>query len=181
MVVVNPSARRDIPAAQLATISAFIAEFLSTTDPAKVHEFETERGLYWVTMLPHMRVAYAPLLPIAQCNDVTHQEETKALLLCVKTAILSLRIMNLNPENRHILGKEGLLDYLQCLPWYLPAKSEAQQRALQLTRDLGHMLTQPPTLVNIARARLATMHFGLDSVLFRHIHELGAELYAAPI
>ena len=171
IVTANPSARQEIPAEQVRSISAFIAEFLESANPTDLHAFEEERGLYWVTMLPHMRVAYTPLLE-------KPQKDMEVLLLCLKTAILSLRIMNLNSENKHTLAKEGLLDYLQCLPWCLPPQSEVQQCASQLTRDLGSMLTQPPKLVNIARARLATMCFGLDNVLCKHVHELGTELYS---
>lgn len=177
MVSTNPTARLEIAAEQMRRIGSFIAEFLDSANPTDMQNFEEQREIYWVTMLPHMRVVYTPA---SLYNEGKPAQDAKVLSLCLKIAIFSLRVMNLNSENKHVLAKEGLLDYLQCLPWYLPPQSEVQQCASQLTRDLANMLsllTQPPTLSNMARARLATMHFGLDSVLQKHVYELGSELY----
>lgn len=171
MISTSPRGRQEISAEHLRKIGIFVAEFLDSKNSTDLQTFEEERGIYWVTMLPHMRVAYTP---VTLCNG---PQDTEVFLLCLKTAIFSLRVMNLNPENKHILAKEGLLDYLQCLPWCLPPQSEVQECALQLTRDLMSMLTQPPSLANVARAKLAAMHFGLDNVLYKHIHELGSQLY----
>ena len=175
MICTSPMARQEISAENIKRIGIFMAEFLDSKNSADLQTFEEECGVYWVTLLPHMRVAYTP---VTQCNVGKPSPDTEVLFLCLKTAIFSLHVINLNSESKHVLAKEGLLDYLQCLPWCLPPQSEVQQCALQLTRDLVGMLPQPPSLANMARAKLAAMHFGLDSVLCKHIHELGSELYS---
>ena len=185
MVAANPSARCMIPNTQLKSISAYISAFLSDVKLHELNKYEEELGIYWVTMLPHVRAVYTPLPP-ATNNRVSpkqgeQQDEYELVLRCIEVAIVSIHVMNLNPENKDVLMKEGLLDYVQCLPWHMPPESEATYRAMQLVTKLKATLVHPPTLRNIARAKLAATHFGLDAVLYRHIHELGAELYSSTI
>ena len=181
----NPAARHMIPNSQLKSINTFMAEFLNYIDITELHQFETERGIYWVTMQPHVRVAYTPLPSAAhrkspqQASKIgRHRDEHELLLHCIDLAMVSIHVMTLNPENRDVLVREGLLDYVQCLPWHMPLESKARKRAVQLVLKLKDMLVHPPTLANIARAKLAAAHFGLDAVLHKHIHELSTELYS---
>ena len=75
--------------------------------------------------------------------------------------------------------EEGLLDYTLSLPWMLPHDWEERTSALRLVSFLGqNMQLQPPTLINLTKAKLASMHFGLERVLNTDsIHQLLSELY----
>ena len=190
LVVANPSARCMIPNGQLKSIRTYMNEFLNSVKLHELNKYEEELGIYWVTMLPHVRVAYTPLPPVTsngvspQQDNQEHreqQDENELVLLCIEVAIVSIHVMNLNPENKDVLMKEGLLDFVQCLPWHMPPEGKAAHRALQLVTKLKATLVHPPTLKNIARAKLAAMHFGLDAVLHKHIHELTTELYCSTV
>ena len=103
VLAANPEARRMIPSAQLKSVSTFMAEFLNDVDIAKLHQFEAERGIYWVTMQPHMRVAYTPLPSTArkktlhQGSEIRHRDEHELLLHCIDLAMVSIHVMTLNP------------------------------------------------------------------------------------
>ena len=93
------------------------------------------------------------------------------LLQCSEVGVISLQNMTLGEETRGILEKEGLLDFVVCMPWFLPPGSKPQKRARDLVRSLSRL--EPPSLVNIARAKLAADTFGLEKMLNTHsVHEL---------
>lgn len=75
---------------------------------------------------------------------------------------------------------EGLLDYTVSLPWIFPHHWQEREDATRLVRFLSqHMQLQPPSLINLTKARLASMHFGLEKVLKTgSVHELLAEVYS---
>ena len=75
--------------------------------------------------------------------------------------------------------QEKLVDYITCMPWYVPPRSRAQERASELVSRLGQtMQLQPPRLVTMVRAKLAALHFGLEKVLTTFsVHELLSEVY----
>ena len=86
--------------------------------------------------------------------------------LCMEAGVFSLQNMLQGEDVRDILVKEGMLDYLQCLPWCLPQGSPAQARAKELVEFVGQkMQLQPPSLATMARARIAASYLGLQKVL----------------
>ena len=49
------------------------------------------------------------------------------------------------------------------MPWHVPVVS--RDKAVALLRELGrHVRLEPPRLCNIAKAKLAKTHFGLERV-----------------
>ena len=78
--------------------------------------------------------------------------------------------------------QEGLLDYQVSMPWIFPHDWPERRNASRLVAFLSqHMQLQPPTLINLAKARLASMHFGLEKVLGTDsVHDLLQEVYPRP-
>ena len=75
---------------------------------------------------------------------------------------------------------EGLLDYTVALPWIYPKHWQERAEATRLVNFLSqHMQLQPPSLINLTKARLASMHFGLEKVLKTgSVHDLLDEVYS---
>ena len=98
----------------------------------------------------------------------------KLYLQCVEVGVISLQNMMLEEKTRTVLRDEELVDYVLCMPWFLPPGSAAQRRARELVRSLGaNMKLEPPRLVNIARAKLAADTFGLERTLQAYsVHDL---------
>ena len=167
-------------------ISALLKEFLSEADHQDIHDKEDNSGFYWLTLVPHMTVAYFPFnyqLPskeVASDDTVIPSQLTELYLLCMELGVFSLQNVTTAEKHRKVLTKEGLVDYVRCLPWYLSPEGNAQHRACQLASELKPLLTQPPSLTNISRARLASMHFGLGKVLSKQPCEIYMELYSSP-
>lgn len=64
----------------------------------------------------------------------------------------------------NVLVEEDLIDFVTCLPWYMTGSSK--QKAQDIVAELRtHIRLQPPRLINLARAVLAKMHFGLEKVI----------------
>lgn len=77
--------------------------------------------------------------------------------------------------------EEGLLDYVVSMPWIFPAHWKEREDAHSLVNFLSqHMQLQPPSLINLTKARLASMHFGLERVLKTgSVHEMLLEVYSS--
>ena len=85
-------------------------------------------------------------------------------MLSQRTILLSLRNMLGRDNHRTVLLREGLEDYVTCLPQYVPPSLREEARELVRIVASGVQL-QPPKLVNLAKAKLAKMHFGLQRVV----------------
>ena len=87
-------------------------------------------------------------------------------LQCVELGVVSVLNMTQRREVQQLLQDEGLIDYVTCMPWILPQGSRAQQKAVKLVNKLSQCLKlQPPSLINICRAKLASVKFGLNTIL----------------
>lgn len=175
MLATNSEARNMLSDELLKKISSYLATFLDDVVLDQLYEYEEEFGMYWVTMEAHVRVAFTPLQPVSNTQQVIElqkQDKYDLLLYSIEAAIVGLQVItHRNLENndvRDVILKEDLLDYIRCLPWYtdLPSQSKAKRRAQDLLMNLKNMLNQPPTLKNAAKARLATM-YGFEYV--RHL------------
>ena len=166
----------------------FVKIFLEKADYKEIREHEVKNGYIWSTMLPFMKLAYFPYSTSKHtCSSTTHADvsssdvETMRKLqeLCVEAGIFSLQNMLSGAPAREILVKEGLVEYVTCLPWCTLPGSRAQERATELVFALGQKLQlHPPRLGTLTRAQLAAWHFGLEKVLQTlSVHELLAEVY----
>lgn len=157
----------------LLRINKFLREALAKADIDAAHRYLHERLSGWIgTMKGLAKLAYYPYKnPRFSCTRPYYTEKHKRTTRwleqrCIEAGVVSLHIALLGEVEKQVLTKEGLVDYIVCLPWCLPQGSRAQQRACDLISYLSHeMQLQPPSLLNLAKAKLASMHFGLKKML----------------
>ena len=72
-----------------------------------------------------------------------------------------------------VILNEGLVDYIVCLPSHVPETLRSKARGLiQLLSSEGNIAVHPPRLINLAKAKLAKMYFGLEFVQSTPISEI---------
>jgi len=171
-----------IPPSLLPLLHTFTDRFLSTTDHQVIQQMEAKYEYIWSTIVPFVNLAYFPYLNpkyIPTHFNSDERQTTKQLqLLCIEAGVFSLQNMLSGNQVREILVQEELVDYIVCMPWYIPPGSRAQKRAHELVSCLRQtMQLQPPRLVAMVRAKLAALHFGLEKVLRTiSVHALLAEV-----
>ena len=179
-----------VPKAILPKIYFFMESFLTWADPKTLHSHEAANGYIWSTVRPHINLVYFPInthkhsnavnvdimetdeitirAPLQECvRQLMHELTTETIhMQCIEMGVVSLQNMVKGEAVRQVLRDEGLIDFVVCMPWFLPAASRAQLRARALVSELSRcMKLQPPSLVNITRAKLAATKFGLDRIL----------------
>ena len=170
-VVVSSAHVMTLP--DLLRTNIFLQDALAKVDIDAAHKFLHERLSGWIgTMKGLANLSYYPYInPRYSCiqsyYSKKHKRTTKQLQLqCVEVGVVSLHIALLGEVEKQVLVKEGLVDYIVCLPWCLPRESRAHHRASDMISYLkGQMQLQPPSLLNLAKAKLASMHFGLKKML----------------
>ena len=178
-----------IPEAELHNMCTFVNSFLFWVDPDDLHRTEQKNGYVWSTLRPHFKLAYTPIsvrlprvvlelsqIPPSFLNYFDFDDDHSVSLqrLCAKIGILSLQNMLQREQTRQVLKDEDLVDYVVCMPWSVVQGTELQQRARDLVKLLGRfMKLEPPSLANIARAKLAADTFGLERVMNAYsVHDL---------
>ena len=139
-------------------ISQFLRPFLNGVHFGHLHNWlYGVLGITSCDMFPIMRLVYSPQ---------SHTSSDNADLLCLEVGILGLQVKLKGDNGRQVLIKQGLLDYLVCLPWFIPERHSAHRRAQSLLRMVGaHVPLQPPSLNNIVRAKLAVTSCGLKKAM----------------
>ena len=172
-----------IPPSLLPKIHTFITFFLNTADYRVIQEHETKNGYIWSTIVPFVNLAYFPYanrrFASSHCDPKERETIENLQRLCIEAGVFSLQNMLSGNQVREIMVQEKLVDYIICIPWYVPPGSHAQERAHELVSRLSQTIQlQPPRLVTMVRAKLAALHFGLEKVLRTvSVHELLSELY----
>lgn len=143
-----------------------------------INSMSAEESLGWQTD----RISCLNIIKESDPQDHTVDDSTTTyrvdvsdlLLQCAEVGVISLQNMMLREETRKILENEQQVDFIVCMPWFLPQGSKPQIRASELVRSLGNVMKlEPPSLVNIARAKLATDTFGLEKMLNTYsLHDL---------
>ena len=162
----------------LEKVSLFVKTSLSEIDHKQVHARAMIYGFVYPTAINFAtKLAYSPIsssMFSSLCNHTAQQRDLQ--LLCIECSILHLQHMLETHHSRKILSNDGLLGYLMCLPWNLPEGSGAKERAKALASMLFTIMKpQPASLCVIARAKLASMHFGLEKVMTVSAQQLMAE------
>ena len=170
----------------LLRINMFLRESLAMADIDAAHKFLHEQLSGWIgTMKGLATLAYYPYKnPRFSCMQPYYSEKHKRVIWrleqrCMEVGVVSLHLALLGKAEKEILIKEGLMDYIVCLPWCLPRGSAAYHRANDIITYLsGELQLQPPSLLNLAKAKLASMHFGLKKMLSTFtMQDLLLELY----
>ena len=137
-------------------------DFLKQATYQDIMKGEVENHYVWSTLLPYIKLMY---VPEAETTEQLH-------MLSLQTILLSLQNMLGRDCHKELLFKEGLEDYVTCMPAYVPAPLKEQAKELVRIVTIGKIQLQPPKLVNLASAKLAKLHFGLERVLHKSVREI---------
>ena len=120
--------------------------------------------------IPYVKLAYIPNAPQTENTSIG-----KLQLVSLQLAIFALRNMLSREDHRQILLKEGLLDFVVCMPQYVPPSLRPQAEELvQMVASSPDIPEGPPKLLNLVKARLAKTYFGLEQVLSLSVSETWA-------
>ena len=146
----------------------YVTDVLNHIDHDQLSKYAiTAHGYTWRDLLPYMKLVYTPL----------NQRCSPFASICMEIVLLGLQLALAKEDERTTLQKQGLLDYLTCLPWRFPKGSTAQKRAKSIVDMVGsHIQLQPPKLYTMVKSKLATMYFGLEKVLNSDCHILVEEI-----
>lgn len=146
-------------------------EFLKKATHQDLMEGEVKQWYVWSTFLPYIKLVYLPESSPSPSCEVTRQLH----MLSLRTVLLSLQNMLGRDNHREVLFKEGLEDYVMCMPAYVPEILRGQAKKLVEIAVGWRTLQQPPKLVNLVKAKLAKMHFGLQRVVEMTVGEIVSE------
>lgn len=162
----------------LQNIIGRMEEFVQSTTPLQLKEYEEQRRFSWSVFFPYVRLAYIPNTPhngeLTHCAGCTIPGAllSKAQHLALEIVLYWLRNTLAREMHQELFIREGLLDYIICIPWHVPASLKDSAKALVCSIST-QVITAPPRLASLAKAKLAKMHFGLDKVIRVYsVHEL---------
>ena len=148
-------------------ITGKIESFLQANSYKKIKE-EISVGCDCSIFIPYVKLAYIPSAPQAEQTPVG-----KLQLVSLQLAIFTLQNWLGQENNREFLLKEGLLDFVICMPQYVPPSLRPQAEELvQMVVSSPDIPEGPPKLLNLVKARLAKMHFGLEEILSLSVGEI---------
>ena len=128
------------------------------------------------TFLPYIKLIYLPNTP---CCEPQLLSETQDIAL--QTTIIVLHKMLNNHVNRKVLVREGLVDYLTCMPWYTTGDAQQKSRALvEMVQQSQDVDLQPPSLLNMAKACVAKNYCGLEAVVQLYVPDIIEQIYTYP-
>ncbi len=165
VIVTSP---QHVPSETLERILSFMEDFLKIATYQSLREGEIKHWYVWSTFLPYIKLVYFPE-PAQPKSDTMNRLH----MLSLQTVLLSLQNMLGRDNHREVLLKESLEDYITCMPAYLsagPLRGQAEE-LVQVVRG-GACQLQPPTLINLVKAKLAKLHFGLVRVVNMSVGEI---------
>ena len=166
LILVSPSV---VPSDFYNPICAHMENFFQSTTYQTIMEREM-KGYVWSTFVPYVKLAYIPDTPQPEAVRKLQQ-------LSLQTAIFSLQNMLGRENHRQVLKREGLVDYVTCMPFYVAETLKPRARELvQMLASSGDLQVQVPTLLNLVKAKLAKMCFGLEGVLTMSVAELFSKI-----
>lgn len=153
-----------IPSEFQSPIHDFMDSFLKMADYQVIRAMEVESQDLWCSLLPFVQPIYVP--------ELTSNNEalTKLHMLSLQTVLLSLQNMLGRDDHREVLCKDSLEDYITFMPAHVPIS--LREQAEELVRIAG--IFRPPRLVNLAKARLAKMHFSTQTIIQMPVGEIVA-------
>ena len=156
-----------------------MSDFVQTASYQAIMAAEIKHHYEWATFLPHFKLLYLPYTrqewPCSETMQSLH-------VLSLRTILLGLQNMLGRDNHREVLVQEGLKDYVTCLTSHLPP-GMLREQARELVRIVGSggMQLQPPRLVNLVKAKLAKMHFGLERVVHMSVGEIVNEVLPSQV
>ena len=146
-----------------------LENFIQVANYQELSYYESIHLIVWDTILPHMKLLYKP-----ERSDLN----SNLIGFCKQTVILTLLTMLVTENHRNVMIREGLVDYIVCLPWF--TCGEVQKRAKELVsiiREVPDVLYEPPSLLNMTKGAVSIYFCGLEDVMKLSVPELARELY----
>ena len=145
-------------------IDLFLTNFVQEAQPSQIAQSEIDSAYLWATFLPYVKLVYLP-----NCRPDTVLIQSVALQII----IMALHIMLVREVHRDVLIREGLMDYITCMPWYTTGAAEQRARALvRMVQQAHDVDLQPPSLLNMAKACVAKNYCGLQTVVHLSVPEI---------
>ena len=167
LILVSPEC---IPQQFCDDIQAHMQGFLREADPDTIKKGEVKHWYVWSTFVPYVKLIYVP--ESAQTSQMRQLQ-----LLGLETVLLGLRNMLSRQNHREVLVREGLLDFVLCLPSYLPERLRPHAKLLvEMLSASEDVTVGPPRLVNVVKAELAKRALGLEKVLQMSVGEIVSEM-----
>ena len=164
---------QSIPNSLCKSVNHFLRGFLDIATYQQIRDAEIKHWYVWQTFIPYVKLAYLPDPP----NLSSDLRSMQALSL--KLTIFSLQNMLGRSKHCEVLVEENLLDYITCMPWFVPEplKQQAKELVLMLA-NYPDVNMQPPKLLSIAKASLAKTcpGLGLEKVTRLSAGEIATEL-----
>ena len=155
---------------QYGDITRKIESFLLSYSYDEIREAECSNLYRCSIFMPYVKLAYIPNSPQAEGTSVG-----KLQLVSLQLTIFSLQNWLGLENHREVLLKEGLLDFVICMPQYVPPSLRPQAEELvQMVVSSPDIPEGPPKLLNLVKARLAKMYFGLEEILSLSVGEIVA-------
>ena len=141
--------------------------YLRTISYETIREEEIQESYDWLTIEPFVKLLYIP--SVGQTEGLVGQVQ----LLSLQLVLFVLQNMLGRESQRELLLKERLLDYVVCTPQYVPPllRSQAEELVKMLVSS-PDIPEGPPRLLNLVKAKLAKVHFGLEKVLSLSVSEI---------
>lgn len=163
-------------------IRDFMSDFLQMATHQAIMAAEIKHHYEWITFFPHFKLLYLPDTETSRRERVCSETMCSLHMLSLRTILLGLQNMLGRDNHREVLVQEGLEDYVTCLTCHLPP-GLLREQARELVRIVGSggMQLQPPRLVNLVKAKLAKVHFGLERVHRMSVGEIVNELLPSQV
>ena len=160
-------------------IKELMTLFLIETKVDDIRKYESDRGTIWATLLPYVKQAYLPNT-LSVCKhqrrpDIPFLTELQALGLKIILFFLHSKVSV--PMYHTLLVQENLLDFVVALPWHVPLACSLEASALTSELCTSMANVGPPQLANLAKAKLAKLHLGLDRILEMSVSEIATHFY----
>ena len=137
--------------------------FIKTANHETLSQYECTETVQWDTILPYIKVLYQPVL-----GGNLHST-------CEKIIMIALLTMLVTDNHRNVLMKEGLVDYIVCLPWYI--EDDMAKKLVAVIREAPDVPYQPPSLLNMAKGAVSKYYCGLDDVMRLSVPKLAWKLW----
>ena len=141
--------------------------FIQAANYKTLSRYEDAQGFVWATIKPYVKLLY--------CKSFL---DDSFIISCKKTIILVLLTMLFTKKHRNVMIREGLVDYIVCLPWF--TCGEVQKRAKELVsiiREVPDVFYEPPSLLNMTKGAVSIYFCGLEDVMKLSVPELARKLY----
>ena len=143
---------------------------LTVADPDTIRRAEVKHGYVWSSFIPYVKLAY-------ETNSPKTPQMQQLQLLSLEIVLLGLRNMMAREKLRESLLHQGLLDFVLCLPSYVPESLRPHARQLiEVLSSSDDVCICPPRLVNVVKAELAKRALGLERVMEMSVGEIVSEL-----